>query len=90
MIAKETLVPSSAIRDVRIFDNFSFITVSFVDAELIIEFFKKKARGKRPLVSRAKDKEEGKSKDTGRKARPSFKKSASGRKPKVSFGKSKR
>lgn len=44
------------IRDVRVFDNFSFITVGFSDAEIILRAFKQKKVSKRPIVERAKEK----------------------------------
>ncbi len=43
------------IREINIFDKFSFITVSFVDAESILWAFKEKARGRRPIVTKAKE-----------------------------------
>ena len=45
-------IKSKEIRDIRIMDNFSFITVPFDKAEKIIASFKE--RGKRPLISHAK------------------------------------
>ena len=44
------------IKDIRVFDNFSFLTVPFEEAEIILSYFKKHKRGKRPLVDKAKDK----------------------------------
>ncbi len=44
------------IRDVRVFDKFSFITVAFSEAEVILRAFKKKKISKRPIVEKAKDK----------------------------------
>jgi len=49
-------IESSLIQDIRIMDNFSFLTVPFEDAELILDVFKKKSRGKRPVVDRAREK----------------------------------
>ncbi|MBN2482795.1 MAG: DEAD/DEAH box helicase [Candidatus Omnitrophica bacterium] len=43
------------IRDVRVFDKFSFITVPFAEAEVIIRAFKQKKVSKRPIVERAKE-----------------------------------
>lgn len=55
-IERETSVHGRAIRDVRIFDNFSFITTSFEDAEIIMEAFKRNRKGgRRPLVERARE-----------------------------------
>jgi ATP-dependent RNA helicase DeaD len=54
-ISAETGVPSKFIRDVKVFDKFSFITTSFGDAEVILKTFKKNRRGRRPLVEKAKN-----------------------------------
>lgn len=43
------------IRNIRIFDNFSFITVPFEEAEIILDYFKKKDKGRRPIISRARE-----------------------------------
>ena len=47
-IEKESGVLKDNIRDSKIFDKFSFITVPFEEAEVIIETFKKGKKGKRP------------------------------------------
>lgn len=54
LIKGKTDIPDSRIDDVQVFEMFSFITVSFEDAEHIIEVFKKAGRGHRPMVERAK------------------------------------
>lgn len=54
MIKEIAQVDSWKIRDVRIFDRFSFITVPFGEAEVILHAFKKQ-RTKRPIVERAKE-----------------------------------
>lgn len=56
MIKQIAQVDSRKIRDVRIFDRFSFITVPFEEAEIILRAFKKQRTTKRPIVERAKDK----------------------------------
>ncbi len=56
-IKQETDVSDKIIRDMKIFDKFSFITVPFEDAEVILDIFKRKKRGKRPIVVKAKPKE---------------------------------
>ena len=53
-ISNETGVPGKFIKDVKVFDKFSFITTSFGDAEVILKTFKKNRRGRRPLVEKAK------------------------------------
>jgi ATP-dependent RNA helicase DeaD len=54
-IKEKTHVDSRKIQDVRIFENFSFITVPFEEAEIIIQTFKKSKTGKRPIVERARE-----------------------------------
>jgi ATP-dependent RNA helicase DeaD len=54
MIHKETGVWKNAIQEVQILDTFSFITVPFREAGVILEVFKKQGRGKIPLVVKAK------------------------------------
>lgn len=54
-IKEKTNVDPRKLQSVKIFDKFSFITVPFEEAEIIIEVFKKK-RGQRAIVERAKEK----------------------------------
>jgi len=56
MIREVSGVEERKIRDIRIFERFSFISVPFAEAELILHAFKKKNLSKRPLVSRARQK----------------------------------
>jgi len=58
-IERETGVPSSRIDDIKVLDTFSFIAVPFEDAEKIMRFFHNNSDGRRSLVTRAKDKNEG-------------------------------
>lgn len=53
-ICDEAHVEPNAIFDVRVFEKFSFANTSAADAEVILHSFKKKARGRRPLVVEAK------------------------------------
>ncbi|MBE2246967.1 MAG: DEAD/DEAH box helicase [Candidatus Competibacteraceae bacterium] len=56
MLEQETRVPQRKIDDVRILDNYSFVTVSPSDARIIIEHYKRKSKkGKRNLVEVAKE-----------------------------------
>jgi ATP-dependent RNA helicase DeaD len=55
MIKQIAKVDPRKIRDVRIFDKFSFITVPFEEAEIILRAFKEKKISKRPIVERAKE-----------------------------------
>ncbi|OPX30796.1 MAG: RNA helicase [Candidatus Omnitrophica bacterium 4484_171] len=55
MIREIAQVDSWKIRDVRIFDKFSFITVPFAEAEIILHAFKKQKTTRKPIVERAKE-----------------------------------
>lgn len=55
-ITENTNVSSRKIRGVKVFENFSFITVPFEEAEIILETFKRKKGGRRSLIERAKEK----------------------------------
>ena len=56
MIKQIANVNPRKIRDVRVFDKFSFITAPFEEAEIILRAFKKKKTTQKPLVERAKEK----------------------------------
>lgn len=53
-IHSETKVDKTCFEDVKVFDSFSFFLVPKKDAEVILEIFKRKKRGKRSIVERAK------------------------------------
>lgn len=53
-IKQQAKVHSEKIKDIQIFDTFSFVTVPFEEAEIMLNIFKKKMGGKRPMVERAK------------------------------------
>ncbi|MGA1846677.1 DEAD/DEAH box helicase [Deferribacter abyssi] len=55
-IADKCKVDLKKIRDVKVFEKFSFITVPFEEAEYILSIFKKNRRGRKPLVELAKAK----------------------------------
>ena len=56
LIEKESKVPANKIDDMRIMDDFSFVSVSHDDAEKIIDAFADKViDGKKSIVNRAKD-----------------------------------
>lgn len=56
MIKQMSQIDVRKIRDMKIFDKFSFITVPFEEAEIILRAFKAGKNSKRPIVERAKDK----------------------------------
>jgi ATP-dependent RNA helicase DeaD len=58
LIRQEAMVAPNHIRNVEIYDNFSFANVPFQEAELIIRVFRKKGRNRKPLILEAKDKTE--------------------------------
>ncbi len=60
-VAHESGIDPKVIHDVRVYDNFSFITLPAEPAEQVLVVFAKNKRGGRPLVTRAKEKEGGNS-----------------------------
>ncbi len=68
-IMEKTKLKRLNIKDIKIFDNFSFLTVPFEEAEIILRYFSKHKKGRRPLIDKAKDRQK---KNTGK----------SGKKPK--------
>ncbi len=54
MIKKKTTVKDKSIKRVEIYENFSFMTVPFAEAEEIIATFKQEKRGRKPLIEKAK------------------------------------
>lgn len=56
LIVKKSKVKAAKIKGVEIYENFSFMTVPFVEAETIIETFNREKKGKKPLVEKAKNK----------------------------------
>lgn len=57
LIQTEAMVDSHLIRNIEIYDNFSFANVPFKEAEHIIKIFRDSSRGKKPLIEEAKGKE---------------------------------
>ncbi|NME35359.1 MULTISPECIES: DEAD/DEAH box helicase [Fusobacterium] len=76
LIAKESKIDRDKIKNVEVYENFSFMNVPFAEAEYILDIFKKQKKGRKPLVEKAKVKttEEEKSEEATPKKR--------GRKPK--------
>jgi len=54
-IKQVTGITNGKIKDIRIFDTFSFITVPFRESETILKIFERK-KGEKPIVERAKEK----------------------------------
>jgi ATP-dependent RNA helicase DeaD len=57
-LAEEAGIQASAIHDVRVFDEFSFVTVPFEEGEQILTVFHRKSKGK-PIVTRAREEKQG-------------------------------
>lgn len=53
-------IKSKKIRDVQILDKFSFVTLPFHDAEIVLSSFKGKQKGKGPFITKAKKARENK------------------------------
>jgi len=47
-------VPAGKIRDLQILDKFSFVTLPFHDAEILLSYFKKRKRGSSFIITKAK------------------------------------
>ncbi len=80
-------INQTAIKDVKVFDKFSFITVTFTEAEQLLAVFSKQKGRNKPLVTKAKDRDSGGGESRGRdnfKPRGDFKKEGGGFKK--SFG----
>ncbi len=56
------------IDNLELFDNFSFITVPFTEAEIILDAFSREKKGKRPIVQEASNKKSGDSKKKRRRS----------------------
>ncbi len=47
-------IKSKKIRDIQILDKFSFVTLPFHDAEVLLSYFHGKKKGKGPFITKAK------------------------------------
>jgi ATP-dependent RNA helicase DeaD len=57
-IKEETGISPSKITELQLFDKFSFISVPFEDAEIILNYFKKNKHGGKPIITKAKEKKD--------------------------------
>lgn len=55
LVVKKTQINPAKIKGVEVYENFSFMSVPFVEAETIVETFKKERKGRKPLVEKAKE-----------------------------------
>tara|TARA_A100001015_G_C15027386_1_gene731269 strand:+ start:2196 stop:3116 length:921 start_codon:yes stop_codon:yes gene_type:complete len=56
-LTQETNIEPERFSEIKIFDTFSFFVVTNDEAEIILEIFRRKKRGKRSIVERAKGKD---------------------------------
>lgn len=56
LIIEKAKIKESKIKKVEIYENFSFVNVPFIEAEMIIEAFSKERKGRKPLIEKAKAK----------------------------------
>ncbi len=50
-------IKQSTIKDIKVFDKFSFISVMFQEAEQLLAVFAKNKEGRKPLITKAKDRD---------------------------------
>ena len=55
-VIKKSKIDDKKIKNIEVFDSFSFMSVPFTEAEIILDTFHKNKNGKKPLVEKAKDK----------------------------------
>lgn len=55
-VIKKSNVDNRKIKNVEVFENFSFMSVPFKEAEIILDAFKSDRNGKKPLIEKAKEK----------------------------------
>ena len=58
-LEEEGGISQSAIKDIKVYDKFSFITVTFVEAEQLLAVFNKNKGNRKPLVTKAKERDGG-------------------------------
>ncbi len=56
LIRKEISIPDKKIDDIGVYDEFSFVTVPFNDADKILSVFSRRTQGGKPLITKAKAK----------------------------------
>ena len=75
-IVKESSIDKNKIKGVEVYENFSFMSVPFAEAEVILDIFKKVRKGRKPLVEKAKEKSKSASSETETKEKSSVRKRA--------------
>lgn len=54
LVTNNCNIQKDKVRDIQILDNFSFISLPFHEAEILLAYFKNKENGKAPLIAKAK------------------------------------
>jgi ATP-dependent RNA helicase DeaD len=62
----ESNLRASQIDDIKVLDEFSFATLPVAQAEVLVEFYKKQARGKKPLITMAVSKDDDRARGNNR------------------------
>lgn len=75
-IVKESSIDKNKIKGVEVYENFSFMSVPFAEAEVILDIFKKVRKGRKPLVEKAKEKNKSESSEAEVKEKSSGRKRA--------------
>ena len=70
MITNETSVRAGSIDDVKVMESFSFMTVPFEDAEIILKSFNNKDGEKKTIIQRANDSKDKPERDRPDRERP--------------------
>jgi ATP-dependent RNA helicase DeaD len=52
-IQNEVKIESRVIRDIKVLESFSFVTLPFKEAEMVLAAFKKKKKGRKAIVEKA-------------------------------------
>lgn len=65
MLVTETGIKARLIDDIRVMDDFSFLTVPYLEAEHILHAFKQKKTGGKSLISKAKEKSDARPRGRG-------------------------
>lgn len=58
-LEEEGAITQAAIKDIKVYDKFTFITVNFVEAEQLLAVFSKNKQGRKPLITKAKERDGG-------------------------------
>ena len=78
-IVKESSIDSNKIKGVEVYENFSFMSVPFAEAEVILDIFKKIRKGRKPLIEKAKEKGKSENNDKENKENKETKEKNNGR-----------